>query len=226
MLFIQPAVVPADDGAHDVVAEVRTVPKPVKTGVPTNAPTWTGEVQLAQASSGPNSLGTGTTPGAPVPEPPRANILPGGGSQSNPFGSSTNPVGASPVLPNQPNPNPASTPGGNTYGTQQEGSTGAAPTAPIAPTAPVSPGIPGPGAGTAGNGGTGLATPPLGNPPAGNVDTGSSSFQNPSSPYNSTGSGAGVTGTGMGTTAAPPNPGTSAAPPIPAPTTSGASGTP
>jgi hypothetical protein len=219
MLFMQPAVVPHDGRVQDPVAEVRTVPKPVKTGVPT----WKAESLVAQASSGPGGLGTGATPGAPVPEPPRANIAPGAGSTNNPFGSSTNPVGAQPVLPNQTSTNPTNTPGGNTYGTQQEGATPT--TTPTAPTAPVSPGLPSPGAGTAGSGGTGLAAPPIGTPPAGNVDTGSSSFQNLSSPYNSTGGGAG-TGTGMGTTAAPPSPGTSASPAIPAPTTSGASSTP
>lgn len=217
MLFMQPAVVQQDGPVQDPVAEVRTVPKPVKTGVPT----WKAEGLMAQATG----LGSGATPGAPVPEPPRANIAPGAGSTNNPFGSSTNPVGAQPVIPNQPGANPTTTPGGNTYGTQQEGTTTpAAPTAPIAPTAPVSPGVPGPGAGTGGGGG-GLAAPPLATPPAGNVDTGSSSYQNLSSPYNSTGSGAG-TGTGMGTTATPPSAGTTAAPPIPAPTTSGASSTP
>jgi hypothetical protein len=203
MLFIHPAVAPADDVAAPV-AQVQKV-----TRAPRALPTWTGAVELAQLQTAPssnaaqNQAAPGTSIGGtpPITNPNNGNATP------------PNPVGAAPPIPGD-----TSNPAGNTYGTQQErsGASGV--------TAPVTPGVPGPGAGTGGSSGSGMAAPELARPPAGNMDSGSS-YQNLSSPYNSSGSGAGLTGTGMGTTATPPSAGTTATPGSTPPPSSGASGT-
>ena len=206
MLFIQPAVVPADDGTPRV-AEVQKVTAPRR-----SIPVWSDSVQLAQLQTGPsNAVQNSAAPGIGIGgTPPISN--PNNGSPAPPT-----PVGAAPPIPSD-----TGSPSGNTYGTQQErsGANGV--------TAPVSPGVPGPGGGTGGGNGGGLAAPEMATPPAGNMDSGSS-YKNLSSPYNSTGGGAGLTGTGFGTTAAPPSAGTTATPGAtsvtPPPTTSGASGT-
>lgn len=199
MLFIQPAVVQMND-ATPSVAEVQKVTPPSR-----EIPVWRGPLELAQLDNLPsnanqNSAAPGTTIGG----------TPGINTPATPT-----PVGAAPPIPSANNPN-GNSPNGNTYGTQQE---------PTGVTAPVTPGVPGPGAGTGGS--SGMAAPEMATPPAGNMDSGSS-YKNLSSPYNSTGGGAGLTGTGTGTTAAPPS-GTTPAPGstsvTPTPSSSGASGT-
>jgi hypothetical protein len=206
MLFIHPAVVPADDLARVSVAEVRTVARPDREAVPR----WDHTLELAQATGA-------AAPGATSNVAPAA--VPGVGGTppiTNPAGGAVppSPVGAAPPIPG-----PSNGATGNTYGTQQEQTGGANPTG---TTAPVTPGVPGPGAGTGGSGGNGLAAPELATPPAGNMDNGAS-------PYNSSGNGAGLTGTGMRTTAPAPTGGTTATPrssgTTPAPVPSGSSGT-
>jgi hypothetical protein len=204
MLFIQPAVVPADDLARDSVAEVRTVARPVRDA----GLRWNPALELAQAA-GVQSAPSTVAPSAAVPG------VGGTPPITNPAGSPVppNPVGAAPPIPGT---NAAGSAGGNTYGTQQEG-------AATGTTAPVTPGVPGPGTGAAGSGGGGLAAPEVARPSGGGIDS------NASSPYNSSGNGAGLTGTGMRTTAAPPTGGTTATPPssgtaLP-PVQSGSSGT-
>jgi hypothetical protein len=203
MLFIHPAVVPADDVARPSVAEVRTVAKPQRETMPR----WDHTLELAQAA------GVGAQGQTSNVAPPAVPGVGGTPPITNPAGS---PVPPSPVGAAPPIPAPTNSAGGNTYGTQQE-QTGAP--NPTGTTAPVTPGVPGPGAGTGGSSGNGLAAPEMATPPAGSIDS-------TASPYNSSGGGAGLTGTGMRTTAPPPTggmPRSSGTTPPPVP--SGSSGT-